>query len=197
MSPKVLVRRRIGGTSLADQGLPARVDDPSTVLSFSHRSGFATLLTDGAVKDVWRWTQIDGSFSKNLSYLQPHGVLYSISSDDVAVIEKFEVGYKKIEIQIKPYNSNETIPAVAFVSREEMLLRRPVPPTARYVQLLLDGARKNNLQSEYVDWLEQVPQVPNRMLNAPEYSDTLIDFFLKVVIVGGSVLGTALAILNS
>lgn len=76
---------------------------------------------------------------------------------------------------------------VTFQSRRELLLFNEVPPSQRYLQLLIEGAVEHNLESEYQKWLAAVESRsgPKSRANRNDYNyyDNLIDRSSKAVVV--------------
>lgn len=201
MSSLVLNRRGIS-RGWTKNGEPAQVVDASMSLAFAHRSGFATLLETRTEKmnkkkspqassgPAWQWTQTSEAFVKNLAHRQPHGVLYYIERSDLSMLEKFEVGYRQSTLLVQPYGGGNPVEALVFVSRGELLLRRPVAPTSRYMNLLREGAKRNGLNTEYVAWLENVPTVSDSTSwDASEYNDTCVTRVAHIVAAGAVALG--------
>ena len=83
------------------------------------------------------------------------GILYQISREDADRLDRTEgVGqgvYARLPVEV---NVDGGAPIAAFTY--ESALRQPHrKPSARYLGLLLDGARAHGLPAEYVAWLEQ------------------------------------------
>src|SRR5262249_33950533 len=82
------------------------------------------------------------------------GVLYRITSDDAEKLDRTEGVprgiYKRVPVVITSEGA-EPIEAFTYESEFHSAGRKP---SARYLGLLLDGARAAGLPSEYVAWLE-------------------------------------------
>ena len=83
------------------------------------------------------------------------GVLYQISRDDADRLDRTEGVprgvYARVPVEVH-VDGGERIAAFTY----ESALRQPHrKPSARYLGLLLDGARTHGLPEEYVAWLEQ------------------------------------------
>ena len=78
------------------------------------------------------------------------GVLYRISHDDAARLDRTEQVYRRIPVEVV-VDGDERVAAFTYESPVRVPRRRP---SARYLGLLLDGARANGLPPAYVAWLE-------------------------------------------
>lgn len=97
MCPRGLAKR--GLTPLSSE--PARVTDPGVILSFRHRGGFATLLLPPDAPQQ----RSTPATSPALQRAGPHGVLYSLTPEDMRTLQRAETGYKLVELQVTPYPS--------------------------------------------------------------------------------------------
>jgi hypothetical protein len=105
-----------------------------------------------------------------------HGVLYEVTPAQLAALGANEVGYRLVEVAVRPYGGDAAAPpllAAAFLSSPWLRLRRPVAPPRRYRDLLVAGARERGLDADYIEWLAAIPAVDPAALSAPEYSATL------------------------
>jgi hypothetical protein len=88
------------------------------------------------------------------------GVAFDVTDDDHAHIEFSEgvlIGnYRRVELAVEPPAPCAEPPALvaslASARRDATLL-----PSARYMGLVIDGAREHGLPGDYVAWLEVVP----------------------------------------
>ena len=199
LSPAILQKR---GVWPLERAVPA-VAPPDAVLSFCHRGGFATVDYAGQTAASNPPVSHDGdaadrtagqhlvanahAVSELCSVAQPHGMLYSVSNTQLTKLSKRETGYRLAVIPVTPYGEAISIDAHVFVSRRMLRLRRPVPPTQRYLDLILSGARSWELSDAYISQLEQVPAARPGGLPA-EYFDTP-----SAVVAGAAVAGAALA----
>lgn len=137
---------------MLDRGIPITLPgQPAVVisdlsLSFSHRGAFATLTKDAAK---------DSHSSCTLTYTNPHGVFYYLSKQDLDHLSGLETGYKLVQLEIELYNER-ILTASTFVSRPALRLQSPLPPTARYLDLMITGARQHHLSVEYIAWLKGI-----------------------------------------
>ena len=121
---------------------------PEHALTFRHRMGFATLEPLGKQRP----TGID----EHRSPACAHGVVYWLTPDEVEELSRRERGYTLQTIPVRPLDcsSDEDLhQALAFVSSRWNLLNRPVAPTRRYANLIVDGAELRGLPEEYIRWL--------------------------------------------
>ena len=183
LSPAVLQKR---GVWPLNQAVPA-VAPPDAVLSFCHGGGFATVdyashtavsnpsvsrCVDAAGFTAAQQPIADADAASELcSIAQPHGMLYSVSDAQLAELSKRETGYRLAVIPVTPYGVATAVDAHVFVSSCMLRLRKPVPPTQRYLDLILSGARSWQLSEAYIGQLESVPIAKPGGLTA-EYFDT-------------------------
>lgn len=103
MSLEILQRKR-GLTPLSSQ--PAQVTDPHVKLAFQHRGGFATLILPKVPVNT---AQNSRNFlhpeSTALEAVRPHGILYSLTPEDMRVLQRAETGYQLVDVRVTPYPS--------------------------------------------------------------------------------------------
>lgn len=121
MSLEILQRKR-GLKPLSSQ--PAQVTDLCIKLAFQHRGGFATLLsTDGAGDDTHHSCGDIHPDSTELVTAGPHGALYSLTREDLLMLQRAETGYQLVEIRVTPYQIATAQPAA--LSMAETVCTQP------------------------------------------------------------------------
>lgn len=202
----------LSGEVLRSRGLPPperavrAIAPPDAVLTFQHRGGFATidcphheqLDSKGAPRakimelnesEPWAATAIDAAAiaavhdGSACRILQPHGMLYLLSEAHLAALTQRETGYKLTAMEVTPYESENTMVAAVFISQRLLRLPRPVPPTQRYLDLMLTGARSCDLLNSYIQRLEAMPTAKSSGL-PPEYFDTPSGPFSAAILSG-------------
>ena len=159
------------GIALDHPGCAAVVDSSQKYsLAFCHRGGFATLMKPNAKQKL-----LD---EQGLIYNKPHGVLYQIGKQDFERLKRAETGYTVSEIMVQPYYS-EKVTATAFVSKPSLMLNRPVRPTKRYLDLVIEGACQHSLNPEFVSWLQNLEPYEGSALTE-EYFETPNAFYVDV-----------------
>ena len=138
MSSKTLLLR---GIIPKNSGVPVRAI--GYTLSFTNRGyeGSEPCFADICKSSI-------GSKSNNNAV---HGVAYEISSQDIQILDKFEgAAYDRISINVEPYDQSSSFEVETYVTSPAHKTTSPNNfPSKRYVQLLLDGAKANNLSTEY------------------------------------------------
>lgn len=119
---------------------------PKHALSFRHRMGFGTLEPLGENSDS------DGT-SQHRSPGCAHGVVYRLTTEEVAELSRRERGYTMETIPVLPLDGEDITEAVAFISSRWNVLNQAVAPTRRYVDLIVGGAELRGLPEEYIKWL--------------------------------------------
>lgn len=159
-------------TQLAAQ--PAVLEDPSLVLSFGHRGGYATVVLAPPSSGRGLAAEPPRAAAPQLWRSPVHGVLYSLRPEDLQRLQRWEVGYRRAELAVRTYDGRRHPAATVFQSSPLLRLRAPVPPARRYLALLLAGAREGGLAAEHLAWLEALEGVAVQpsALGAAEYSDT-------------------------
>lgn len=191
LSSKTMSKRSVLIIEITSPPVPCRVKDPSIVFAFCHRSGYATLIHRNRSLLEQAWVQLHDGL-----YKHAHGVLYTLTPEQLQKIQKYEVGYTLSPIEVTPYNSNSTdtphaVHAVTFTSSLGMLLRHPVLPTDRYKSLILQGAREHALDDEYIAWLANMPTTSDsvaQLSSRQEYSNTLFEAICRWMVITISVL---------
>ena len=174
MASKTLSRRKVNPIAT----YPARIVDDSIAISFSHRNAYATLDRNLPASE----------FDHRLYRSAPYGVLYEITEYDFEKIKEREIGYHVEDVDVailseqqddQCTSSGEIITAQAFFSDSFLKLRRPMPPSHRYKELLVAGCVENDFirfgGATYVEWLMQIPSVPSNQLYQSSYNDTLAE----------------------
>ncbi|KAI8103233.1 hypothetical protein M9435_004574 [Picochlorum sp. BPE23] len=187
MATKVLEKRKV---SKPLAWYPAIVVDKNIELAFAHRGAYATLLRRDSGKEC----------HSTLRFSRPYGVVYELSIEDFEKIAEKEIGYETRDIQVYPLfhsgngceetcglNSEAPVLTKAFFSSFWTTLPDPMPPTHRYMSVLVEGALEHGLNEEYIEWLKQVPSVETKCLADPRYSrtnaETLARTFVLLVLV--------------
>lgn len=101
----------------------------------------------------------DGSGKANLILAPEHetpGVLYEIDKLVLDKLDKFEKGYDRTSIEVYS-ESEKPINTITYISR--ITIDPPVALDA-YKQLVITGARENNLSEDYIQYLQQLPSRP-------------------------------------
>jgi hypothetical protein len=190
MNSKTLARRGVGTLNSQPldelRGQPAQLCEPRIGLSFQHRGGFSTLVSNQK--------QCEKVHKGGLVYCKPYGVIYSVTEKQLKALEKYEIGYCRTEMRVKIINSSIHVTAITFVSTLWTTLRHPVAPTARYRNIVLEGAIENNLPAHYVQWLHSIPTVDSKSaVHLPGYDDTLGELTAKLFAILCAVLMTLLS----
>ncbi|NET77324.1 MULTISPECIES: gamma-glutamylcyclotransferase family protein [Okeania] len=108
---------------------------------------------------------VDPSYA-NLVYQKNsivHGCLYEMSPECKAVIDGLEGKgqvYQEEIVQVLPYGSNTTINALTYIAYREKIqfpgltIKEGIPPSKRYLNTLIYGAKECNLDSEWIEYLK-------------------------------------------
>jgi len=103
----------------------------------------------------------DGSGKANLfpkTGFVTWGSLYEICADEINELDKIEKGYIRKTVNVKKDNG-EIIEAETYFS--ENITEKPVAFDS-YKQMVISGAIEQNLPSEYVLYLQQLPSRPEK-----------------------------------
>lgn len=142
----------------------AQIVDKDVCITFRHRGGFATLVSEE------RSSLAMDCRDEPMTYSMPHGVLFELSGSHLRKLSRVETGYTQRLIVVRTYRE-VVLEAYAFMSKPSLRLPQSVPPTKRYLELLRRGAAENNLDLEYQQWLQRIPSVDRGPLGE-EYFDT-------------------------
>lgn len=63
-------------------------------------------------------------------------------------------GYEEIIVQAIPYNTTESVTAVALRARDFARLKTDACPSSRYMNILIEGAIELGLEGEYIEYLK-------------------------------------------
>jgi hypothetical protein len=127
-------------------------------MSFSHNGGYASLV------DLQQQEQ------EALPHTSPcgaHGVVYAMRPFEVDELIRREKGYDLKSVRVQPIlPCGETYEALAFISSPWHALDAPLPTTARYANLILDGAQMRGLPAHWVKWLRSERDLARSSSNA-------------------------------
>jgi len=127
------------------------------------RISFMQIISRALLKDwkvVFNKRSNDGSGKANLVESPgavTWGVLYEIDVQDLDTLDKIEAGYEHTTVRIWTPDGN-VVEAVTYIS--ENLTDDP-RAYKWYKELILSGARENNLPQDYIAYLEELPVKPN------------------------------------
>ena len=99
---------------------------------------------------------IDGSGKTNITEgdgSRVLGVIYELTDVQINLLEKIEVGYKKLSVDI--VLESNTIQSDTFLAKPETI-QDGLLPTRDYLNFLILGAREHNFPKDYVEFLENV-----------------------------------------
>jgi len=102
----------------------------------------------------------DGSAKANLVEAagdRVWGVLYRVEPDHLALLDRFEMGYERIEVEVRTTTGNARC---ASTYRSDRITDDPVP-FDWYRGMILEGAREHGLPDEYLAALEAIPTRPD------------------------------------
>ena len=85
------------------------------------------------------------------------GVLYEIDAQDLDKLDKIEGGYERVTVQVCRADKN-VFEAIAYISTN---LTDDPRACKWYKEIILSGARENNLPQDYIAYLETLPAKPN------------------------------------
>eukprot|EP00210_Caulerpa_lentillifera_P001878 g1807.t1 len=122
-------------------------------LSFNHQGGMGNVeLMSSASASYFKARGIDGV----------HGILHRLSLTDYARLTNIESGYRPVEHLVETKDGRGSVLAIVFQSPKHRCIRDGLPPPDRYLQLICKGAKEWNLDSQYINWLENVPFIPSK-----------------------------------
>ena len=102
---------------------------------------------------------------KGLRYLEPcfasldplpgsqvFGMVYRLHADDIERLDRTEgARYRVAQVDVTS-TTHGVLPCFTYITREPVY---GLCPSRRYLNLIIDGAKQNNLPAEYVAWLGQ------------------------------------------
>ncbi len=174
MAPSCLAKRAIAPLASSVGRL---ADDETNHISFAHRAAYATLVRgDGS----HRGEKMDATLTRE----RPFGVIHELTADDFAKVSQREVGYRvsKVTVERLDRDPPEYITVDAFTSAAGMELRDgPLPPTARYRSLLLEGLEHHGIRhyeggAQYVGWVQALPTADS-VGSDPRYDKTWVQLW--------------------
>jgi len=86
------------------------------------------------------------------------GVLYEIDTEDLDKLDRIEVGYNRVSVQVRKPDGDIVV-AATYISTN--LTDEPVAYDW-YKKLVLSGAREHNLPTDHIVYIEQLPSKPDR-----------------------------------
>jgi gamma-glutamylcyclotransferase (GGCT)/AIG2-like uncharacterized protein YtfP len=133
-----LNRREI---TVKNDGRVPRAVLPNHRLMFNHRTGYGNLEEEEKA--------------------EVHGVVYELSEEDWRKVQEAELGYRVKRVRLETYDKGEQpVEALTFVSEEDVKILSKDPsslrPLTRYAELLREGARYHELDSDWQVWLAEL-----------------------------------------
>ncbi|MDX2272225.1 MAG: gamma-glutamylcyclotransferase family protein [Cyanobacteriota bacterium] len=104
----------------------------------------------------------DGSGKANLFYkpgLVTWGSLYEIGIDEISKLDRIEKGYARTRVKVTKDNG-EIAEAETYIS--DSLVDNPVAFDS-YKQMVILGAIEHGLPTEYIQYLQQLPSIPEKV----------------------------------
>lgn len=102
----------------------------------------------------------DGSAKANLVRAAGHrvwGVIYRIEQADLALLDRFETGYERVEVEVCTTAGGAHR---ASTYRSDRIIGDPIP-FDWYRAMILEGAREHDLPEDYLSVLEALPSKPD------------------------------------
>ena len=95
-----------------------------------------------------------------------HGVVHSCHEDSLRRLDELEaygITYERIEVEVVSYNEGQHYKAFAYTGLPEKL-KDGLQPSHRYLNIMIEGARKMDLEDDYINKLKRTEVRP-----APSY----------------------------
>lgn len=113
------------------------------------------VLSDYAIK--FNKASINGSGKANIVKVKSGdskvlGVIYELTKEQINLLDKIEVGYKRSVVKI--VLENNIIPADTFFAHQEKI-QNNLFPTRDYLNFLILGAKEHNFPKDYIEFLEK------------------------------------------
>jgi len=94
-----------------------------------------------------------------------HGVLHLVTVDQMAELDKIEMGYIRESGKARAYDNPDKLIDVTVYCRSESARNSSddsddLPPTQRYLEILITGAKHYKLDEGYIQFLENHPYQP-------------------------------------
>lgn len=86
-----------------------------------------------------------------------HGVLHTISSEDMDTLDNIELGYDKMYVSVQLYDGTTINEAFVYCRHGNDIKRGPDfdhLPSERYLQILVEGAEHHGVDADYVSYLK-------------------------------------------
>lgn len=83
-----------------------------------------------------------------------HGVLHKVSQKEMKVLDGIERVYERVPSKAKLYDGTIQDCTVYADPTGKIDRSNDKPPTARYIQIMSEGAESYGVKKEYVDWLK-------------------------------------------
>ena len=87
-----------------------------------------------------------------------HGVVHRISARDVVLLDRIEIGYTRRTVVVSSYDGRSIVAWVYEMDRPKP--PNSVPPSARYLRILTDGAESFGISADYISSLRAAPCRP-------------------------------------
>ena len=83
-----------------------------------------------------------------------HGVLHKVTEEEMRILDGIERIYTRVPSKAKLYDGTIVDCTVYADPTGKIDRSNDKPPTARYIQIMSEGAESYGVKKEYIDWLK-------------------------------------------
>lgn len=91
-----------------------------------------------------------------------HGVLHKVTEEEMKILDGIERIYTRVPSKAKLYDGTLVDCTVYADPVGKIDRSNDKPPTARYIQIMSEGAESYGVKKEYVDWLKNHEKQPRK-----------------------------------
>jgi hypothetical protein len=110
-----------------------------------------------------------------------HGVVHVITEEELDILDKIEIFYKRRVATARLYNGEERQVQVYYAESDANPsipddFHKPGIPQERYLDVLIDGAKHYGVQQSYIDWLQNHEKIPRPSIDTMRSIGIVEDF---------------------
>jgi len=91
-----------------------------------------------------------------------HGVLHALTSKEMDVLDKLEMVYNRVPVDLKLYDGTKVKGGVYQMDLVKHQITKHMPPSERYLDIIRRGAVYYGIKKEFVEWLNAVKYIPRK-----------------------------------
>jgi gamma-glutamylcyclotransferase (GGCT)/AIG2-like uncharacterized protein YtfP len=89
-----------------------------------------------------------------------HGVLHHVTAKEMAVLDKIEMSYKRLPVNIEMYDGQLLRGTVYQMDPAKITITVNNPPSERYIDIITQGCKHYGVKQSFIDYLKSIKVIP-------------------------------------